>query len=64
MTNDLPKGFALQVRESCYLGARNKVLSTHRTAAEAEKAAKSLNCSLGVLKIYDIYNDRTLTARV
>lgn len=64
MTNDLPNGFVLRLRESCTLGQKNKVISTHKTASDAETKAKSLGHSLGVFEILDIYNNRTLTARV
>lgn len=57
------KGFALRLRESCALGAKNKMLSMHNTAAEAETKAKSLNCDLAVFEILDIYGGKTLTAR-
>lgn len=60
MKNDLPNGFILKLRESCMLGQKGKLISTHKTETEAEHAAKSLGCSLSVL---DIYGNRTLTAR-
>lgn len=64
MTNELPKGFVLKLRESCMLGQKNKVISTHKTANDAEAKAKSLGYDLRVFEILDIYNNRTLTARV
>jgi len=63
--NTLPNGFVLKLRESCMLGMRGALVSTHKTEAEAEAEAKakSLGCSLSVFEILDIYNDRVLTAR-
>lgn len=61
--NTLPNGFVLKLRESCMLGMRGALVSTHKTEAEAEAKAKSLGCSLSVFEILDIYNDRVLTAR-
>ncbi|MDP3279948.1 MAG: hypothetical protein Q8M57_02685 [Nitrosomonas sp.] len=58
------RGFALKLRQSCGLGARNKLISMHNSALEAEAAAKSLNYDLAVFEILDIYNNRTLTSRV
>ena len=63
MENKLPNGYCLRIRESSGLGAKRKVISTHKTQADAEAKAKSFNYDLRVFEILDIYNDRTLTAR-
>ena len=64
MEKKLPNGFILKLKESCVLGMQGTLISTHKTEVEAEQAAKSLNCSLSVLEILDIYGNRTLTARM
>lgn len=64
MKNELPNGYCLRLRESCTLGQKNKVISTHKTADDAEAKAKSFGYDLRVFEILDIYNNRTLTARV
>lgn len=63
LNNQPSRGFALKLRQSCGLGARNKLLSMHHSALEAETAAKSLNYDLGVFLIQDIYGGKTLTSR-
>jgi hypothetical protein len=64
MKNELPNGYCLRLRKSCQLGAKRKVISTHKSQEEAEVKAKSLGYDLRVFEILDIYNNRTLTARV
>ncbi len=64
MTNNLPNGFVLKLKESCSLGAKGTLISTHKTETEAENKAKSLGHSLEVFEILDIYGNRTLTARM
>ena len=64
MKNILPNGFILKLRESCTLGMKGKLVSTHRSEADAEAKAKSLGCSLSVFEILDLYGNRTLTARM
>ena len=64
MTHNLPNGFVLKLRETCALGMKGTLISTHKTEAEAEQKAKNLGCSLSVLEILDIYGNRTLTARM
>ena len=59
----LPNGFILKLRDHCMLGAKGQFLSTHKTLDDAEKKAKSMNHSLDVFMIEDIYGGRTFTAR-
>ncbi len=63
MKNDLPNGFILKLCESCMLGMKEKLVSTHRTEVDAEAKSKSLGCSLSVFQILDIHGIRTLTAK-
>ena len=55
-SNDLPNGFILMLANNCSLGGKNKVLSTHRTLADAGKAAHDLNHVKTDLLIKDIYS--------
>ncbi|NBQ69373.1 MAG: hypothetical protein EBU46_11315 [Nitrosomonadaceae bacterium] len=64
MRNELPNGFILKLKETCALGQKNKLISTHKTADDAEAKAKSLGYDLKVFQILDLYNNRVLTARV
>lgn len=45
------------------LGAKGQFLSTHKTLDDAEKKATSMNHSLDVFMIEDIYGGRTFTAK-
>ena len=63
MEKKLPNGFILKLKETCALGMRGKLISTHRTEVEAEQKAKSLGCSLSFFEIIDLHGNRTLTAR-
>ncbi|WP_394809093.1 hypothetical protein [Nitrosomonas sp.] len=63
MEKKLPNGFILKLKETCGLGMKGALISTHRTESEAEQAAKSLGFSLSVFEIQDVYGGRVLTAR-
>lgn len=62
-SQNLPNGYILKLREHCTLGTKNQLISTHKTLGEAETKAKTLNHSLDVFMIEDIYGGRTFTAR-
>ncbi|AEJ00159.1 hypothetical protein Nit79A3_0253 [Nitrosomonas sp. Is79A3] len=59
----LPNGYILKLREHCGLGAKGQFLSTHKTLNDAEKKAKSMNHSLAVFMVEDIYSGRTYTTK-
>ena len=63
MEKKLPNGFILKLKETCGLGMKGKLISTHKTLDAAEKKAKSLNHSLNVFMIEDICGGRTYTAK-
>ena len=59
----LPNGYILKLRKPCAMGTKGQLISTHKTLDGAERKAKSLNHSLDIFMIEDIYGGRTFTAK-
>lgn len=57
-SQNLPNGYILLLRESCGLGTKGKLLSTHSTMADARRAAYATGCSFDLLQVKSLYEDK------